>query len=334
MKTTALILVISLLIISCSDKNKMVTLTGEIINPTEEMVWITINDSTQLSTKLDENNKFSVELNIAEANKYRFDHGGHTFVFLKPGSSLRLTLDTEDFDRAISYSGTDLEENEYLKKRILIVEELQVNRFNIPNLNESEFDSLISNTLGEWKESLLDLKNIEKEQYSGFKEAELKEINKINTIASDYFNSMKKLTPGNEAIDFKVEDIHGKEYTLKDFKDKVICIDVWASWCSACLKEMPYLEKLENKFKNHDIEFLVVSVDDKNDVWRKLLKERNMHGNQFWANGGQKSDFFKNYQLRDLPVYIIIDKEGKIFKSRASRPSENLEEVIINALNI
>ena len=55
------------------------------------------------------------------------------------------------------------------------------------------------------------------------------------------------------------------------------------------------------------------------DVWRKLLKERNLHGNQFWANGGQKSDFFKNYQLRDLPVYIVIDKEGKIFKSRASR---------------
>jgi hypothetical protein len=113
-------LVISLLIISCSDKNKTVTLTGEIINPTEDMVWITINDSTQLSTKLDENNKFTFELNITEATKYRFDHGGHTFVFLKPGSSLRLTLDTEDFDRAISYSGTDLEENEYLKKRILM----------------------------------------------------------------------------------------------------------------------------------------------------------------------------------------------------------------------
>jgi thiol-disulfide isomerase/thioredoxin len=333
MKPTALILIISLLIISCSDEDKTVTFTGEIINPTEEMVWITINDSTQLSTKLDENNKFAFELNITEANKYRFDHGGHTFIFLKPGSSLHLTLDTEDFDGAIIYSGTDVEENEYLKKRILIEQGLQANRFKIPNLNESEFDSLITNTLDVWKKSLLEFKNIEKEQYTRFKEDELKEINNISTIASDYYKSMKKLTPGNEAIDFRIEDIHGKEYTLKDFKDKVICIDVWASWCSACLKEMPYLEMLENKFKNHDIKFIVVSVDDREDMWRKLLKERNMHGNQYWAKGGQKSDFYLNYQLRDLPVYIIIDKEGKIVKSRAPRPSENLEEVIIEALN-
>lgn len=334
MKPSALTLIIFLFILSCSNENKTVHITGEIINPTEKMVWISINDSTQLSSKLDANNKFTIELNITEANKYRFDHGGHTYVFLKPGSSLDLTLDTEDFDGAITYSGTDLEENEYLKKRILIVEGLQENRFNIPNLNESEFDSLIAKTLGVWKKSLLDLKDIEHEKYAGFKEDELKELSEINTIASDYYKSMKKLTPGNEAIDFRVEDIDGKDYTLKDFRDKVVCIDVWASWCSACLKEMPYLETLENKYKNHDIEFLVVSVDDKEDVWRRLLKERNMHGNQFWANGGQKSDFFENYQLKDLPVYIVIDKEGKIVKSRASRPSENLEAVIIEALNI
>lgn len=333
MKPTVLILII-LLIISCSDTDRTVALTGEIINPTEEMVWITINDSMRYSTRLDENNKFAFELKIPEPNKYRFDHGGHTFVFLKPGSSLHLTIDTKDFDGAISYDGTDLEENEYLKKSILISERLQANRFNIPNLNESEFDSLITNTLGVWKNSLLAMKNIENEQYSRFRAAELKEINKINTIANDYYKSMKLLTPGNKAIDFKIEDIYGKEYTLNDFKNKVVCIDVWASWCTACLKEMPYFEKLADKYQNHNIVFLTISVDDKADTWKKLLKARNRQVNQFWANGGQRSDFFKNYQLRDLPVYIVIDKKGKIFKSRASRPSENLEEAIIDALNI
>jgi len=331
-KHTILILIISILIISCSDENKTVTFSGEIINPTEKMVWITINDSTQLSTKLDKNYKFTFELNICEANKYRFDHGGHTYVFLKPGSSLHLTIDTDDFDGAITYIGSNLEENEYLKKRILITEGLQANRFNIPNLKKSEFDSLITNTLGIWEKSLLALKDIEHEELARFKEEEFKELNEIRTIASDYYRSMKRLIPGNDAIDFRVEDIHGKEYTLKDFNDKVICIDVWASWCSSCLKEMPYLEKLENKYKNNDIEFIIISVDDNKDVWKKLLKERDKHGKQYWANGGQKSDFFKNYQLIDLPVYIVIDKVGKIVKSRASRPSENLEKVIIEVL--
>lgn len=334
MKIITALIIVSLILASCNSNKNHVTFTGEIINPTLDRVWITINDSTQLSAKLDENNKFAFELNITKANKYRFDHDGHTFVFLKPGSSLHLILDTKDFDGAITYSGTDLAENEYLKKRLLIMEGLQANRFKIPNLSKSEFDSLINNTLGVWEKTLLNLKGIESEEYAEFKQEELQELNKINTIVSDYYQSMIRLTPGNEAIDFRLENIHGKEYSLKDFKNKVICIDVWASWCAACLKEMPYLEKIKNKFKNQDIEFIVVSVDDKEDVWRKLLKERDLQGNQFWAKGGQQSDFFRNYQLKDLPVYILIDKKGKIVKSRASRPSENLEEEIIEALNI
>jgi thiol-disulfide isomerase/thioredoxin len=334
MKIIIPIILASLLLASCNTKDDQATFTGEIINPNLEMVWITINDSTQLSTKLDENNKFAFKLDITEANRYRIDHGGHTFVFLKPGSSLHLTLDPEDFDSSITYSGTDLAENEYLKKRILIVEGLQANRFEIPNMTTDEFDSTLSSTLGVWKKTLLDLKDIDSKEYAKFKDDELEELNKIKTIVSDYYKSMIKLRPGNEAIDFRFEDIHGKEYSLSDFKNKVICIDVWASWCSACLKEMPYFEKLENKYKDQDIEFIVVSVDDKEEVWRKLIKEREMHGNQFWAKGGQKSDFFKNYQLNDLPVYIVIDNKGRILKSRASRPSENLEEVIIEALHI
>ncbi len=334
MKIFTLVFITTLFFVSCNTKNDQVVFTGQIINPTVDMVWITINDSLQLSTKLDENNKFEFKLDIREANRYRFDHGGHTFVFLKPGSVLDLTLDTKHFDESITYSGTNVKENEYLKKRLLLIEGLSDNRFEIPNMSKNGFDSIINNTLGVWKKSLFELKDIESDEYAKFKKNELEELDEINTVIHDFYNSLVKLRPGNKAIDFIVEDIHGREYSLKDFKNKVVCIDVWSSWCSACLKEMPYLEKLENKYKKHDIEFIVVSVDDKEDVWRKLLKERDLHGNQYWSKGGQKSNFFKNYQLKDLPVYIVIDKNGKIVKPRAPRPSENLEDVIIKALNI
>jgi len=169
--------------------------------------------------------------------------------------------------------------------------------------------------------------------YANFKNDELEELNKINTIVTDYYKSMIHLRPGNDAIDFKVIDKNGEEYSLQNFKNKVVCIDVWASWCTACLKEMPYFEKLADKYKNQNIAFIAISVDDKKDTWENLLKKRNAHGLQLWAKGGSKSDFFKNYQLNDLPVYIVIDKKGKIVKSRASRPSENLEKVIIEAMN-
>jgi len=332
MRFYTLFIAVTLLIASCNQENRQVTFTGQIINPTTDMVWLTVNDST-LSTKLDENNKFVFKLDITEANKYRFDHGGHTFVFLKPSSILHLTLDTKDFDRSITYKGTALEENEYLKKRLLLKETLEKSRFEIPYMSENKFDSTINSTLGIWKKSLLELKEIESKVYANFKNDELEELNKINTIVTDYYKSMIHLRPGNDAIDFKVIDKNGEEYSLQNFKNKVVCIDVWASWCTACLKEMPYFEKLADKYKNQNIAFIAISVDDKKDTWENLLKKRNAHGLQLWAKGGSKSDFFKNYQLNDLPVYIVIDKKGKIVKSRASRPSENLEKVIIEAMN-
>lgn len=332
MKFYTLLIVIILSIASCTQENKQVTFTGEIINPTSDMVWLSVNDST-LSTKLDENNKFEFKIDITEANKYRFDHGGFTYIFLKPGSILHLTLDTKDFDKSIFYSGTALEENEYLKKRLLLKESLEKNRFKIPNMSENEFQSTMDNTLGKWEKTLLELKNIDSKEYSNFKNAELEEINKINSLVTDYYKSMLNLRPGKDAIDIKVIDQNGREYSLKDFKNKVVCIDVWASWCSACLKEMPYYEKLAEKYKNYDIAFIAISVDDKEEIWKKLLKERDIHGLQFRAEGGSQSDFFKNHQLNDLPVYIVIDKNGKIVKFRASRPSESLEEEIIAAVD-
>ena len=332
MKIFTLAFITALFLASCNTKNDQVIFTGQIINPTVDMVWIEINDTT-LSTKLDENNKFAFTLDITEANSYRFDHGEHTFVFLKPISNLYITLDTKDFDRSITYNGTDLEENEYLKKRLLLKEGLEDHRFEIPNMDQNEFDSTINSTLGVWKNELLRLSKIESDEYANFKKKELEEYNDIYTFVTGFYKKLANLRPGNDAIDFSVVDLNGREYSLKDFKNKAVCIDVWASYCSACIKEMPYLEKLADKYKDQNIEFIVISVDDKEEVWRKLLKERNLHGLQFWAKGGNKSNFFKNYQLQDLPVYIVIDKNGKIVKSRAPRPSENLEEVIIEALN-
>jgi len=325
-------LVISLLVASCMNINSEVTLSGEIINPVTNMIWIETNDTT-LSTNLDQNNKFKISFNISEAKSYRFDHGGHTYIFLKPGCNLDLTINTKDFDKSIKYEGDFLEENEYLKKRILIKENLQARRFDLPNMNEDEFEITLENTLGEWKNSLHRLRNIDKKDYAAFKKHELTELEKLNSIVREYYQGLSKLTPGNEAIDFNLVDINGNIYSLNRFNDKAICIDVWASWCQACMKELPYFMELEKKYKNQEIVFIGVSIDDNRSVWEESLLNKEIEGIQLWAQNGTLSEFYNDYKLTDIPAYILIDKKGKIVKSRASKPSENLEEDVIHALN-
>ena len=85
-------------------------------------------------------------------------HEYHTYIFLKAGSKLDIEINTNDFDKSIRYKGNVTEENRYLKDRILLKSKLEDSRFEIPGLSQNEFDTLIKNTLGQWKEKLLNLK--------------------------------------------------------------------------------------------------------------------------------------------------------------------------------
>ena len=54
---------------------------------------------------------------------------------------------------------------------------------------------------------------------------------------------------GKLSPDFEAKDINGKTYSLKDFKGKYLYIDMWATWCGPCKREMPYLKELEKKMR-------------------------------------------------------------------------------------
>ena len=57
--------------------------------------------------------------------------------------------------------------------------------------------------------------------------------------------NLYKAEEGMRAADFTYPDKDGKMVSLSDFKGKVVLVDVWATWCSPCRKELPYLKKLE-----------------------------------------------------------------------------------------
>ena len=60
---------------------------------------------------------------------------------------------------------------------------------------------------------------------------------------------------GDQSPDFEYEDKDGKIYSLKDFRGKYVLIDFWATYCAPCKKEIPYLEKIQEKFKKKNIFF-------------------------------------------------------------------------------
>ncbi len=138
-------------------------------------------------------------------------------------------------------------------------------------------------------------------------------------------NQLKKLAKGSLSPTFEnYENYKGGTTSLKDFKGKYVYIDVWATWCGPCKKQIPFMKKLEKKYHGKDIVFISISIDKLKDkeAWKKMVKESEMTGIQLLADKNWKSDFIKSYNIKSIPRFIFLDKKGNIIDADAPIPSD------------
>ena len=141
------------------------------------------------------------------------------------------------------------------------------------------------------------------------------------------YNSWSDLIKGKTSPDFTCVTHTGKTVSLQNMKGKLIYIDIWATWCGPCLREIPYLEKLQEKYGDRDdIIFMSISIDDDKNAWTTMIKQKNMKGLQLYADTQMHSKMVNDFLINGIPRFIIIDKAGKIWNATAPRPSS--EEVI------
>ncbi|HEX6226598.1 MAG TPA: TlpA disulfide reductase family protein [Chryseolinea sp.] len=143
------------------------------------------------------------------------------------------------------------------------------------------------------------------------------------------------IRPGTVASDFSGKTLEGKMLSLKDFNGKVVYVDVWASWCSPCLEEIPYAQNLHKSFQKDEVIFLNVSIDRSRVAWKKMLDiEKDWHGTHIILDQQALDTFARNYKLGPIPRYLLIDKAGKIVSADASRPSsQTIQQEIASLLN-
>ncbi len=125
---------------------------------------------------------------------------------------------------------------------------------------------------------------------------------------------------------FRAVNLKGDSVALSSLKGKILYIDFWATWCKPCIEEFPYSKKLmqsiPSKFKK-DIEFLYISVDDTEELWKKgVEKHALVEGLNLFSKGGWYSEAAKRFKLQAIPRYLIINKKGEIVYENAKRPSD------------
>ncbi len=145
-----------------------------------------------------------------------------------------------------------------------------------------------------------------------------------NAILDKMVADIKKFDPGQPAVDFTFKTLEGKEMKLSDLKGKVVYMDFWASWCGPCKGEMPHAKKIKEHFQGKDVVFLYVSIDDKEEAWKRGIDAMSISG-VHTRTPGWNGEIATLYQVQSVPAYFLIDKNGKFVSTKAPRPSQSQE---------
>lgn len=142
---------------------------------------------------------------------------------------------------------------------------------------------------------------------------------------------MSKLQQGMKAPGFSLPAPDGiQKIGSENYKGKYLLIDFWASWCGPCLKSIPQLKEIYSKYHAKGLEILSVSIDDKEDAWKKAMAAQQMPWGQVCAPNSGK-EIMKDYQFNGIPHLVLLDKEGKIVERWLS--TEKLEELLKERLD-
>ncbi len=107
---------------------------------------------------------------------------------------------------------------------------------------------------------------------------------------------------------WQLRTVNGKQVNLSDYKNKVIFLNFWATWCPSCVGEMPAIQELYNSYKNDDNIVFILASSEAAQTVNAFIKKRG-YNLPFFTYSTRQPDIFK---LSVLPTTFIISKQGKI----------------------
>ncbi|MXN89851.1 redoxin domain-containing protein [Flavobacterium sp. Sd200] len=131
---------------------------------------------------------------------------------------------------------------------------------------------------------------------------------------------------GNAAPQFEITDLNGKKWSLKDLRGKIVALNFWFTSCEPCIREIPELNQLVEKYKGKDIVFLALATDKAAKITTFL--EKREFGYTIVHDSFKVS---QDYNITSWPTSIVIDKKGIIRFVQVS--GEDIQNKLKTAIN-
>jgi len=132
-----------------------------------------------------------------------------------------------------------------------------------------------------------------------------------------------------KAENFSGKMLDGKVHNLSDFKGKWVFLNFWATWCTPCLREMPDMEALHQKFGKQGFVILAVGMGESIKKSKAFLKR---HKFTFAMMADPEGSISQLYGVSSIPVTFLITPEGEIV-ARAIGPRTWANKIFMKFFN-
>ena len=114
---------------------------------------------------------------------------------------------------------------------------------------------------------------------------------------------------GNPAPNFQLPDLDGQTISLNDLKGKPVLINFWATWCSPCVSEMPYIQEIHEDWSDTGLMVLAINIGDSPQAVEQFLQEHNLALPVLLDTQNRVA---AQYGIQYIPTTFFIDKDGII----------------------
>lgn len=139
---------------------------------------------------------------------------------------------------------------------------------------------------------------------------------------------MESILVGKPAPAIELDLLAGGTFRLGDWKDKVVVLDFWASWCGPCLQAMPLVDKVAEEFSEQGVSLIAINLEESPDQIKTALSRMKLEMAVALDKDGRVAE---RYGATDIPQTVIIGRDGKVarlFVGGGARFDERLRQAL------
>lgn len=136
------------------------------------------------------------------------------------------------------------------------------------------------------------------------------------------------LAVGDTAPNFTLKDFDGKDWSLTDFRGKIVVLDFWGTWCPPCVQATPHIQRVHEKFAGRDVVVLGLDSDSPDVDVKGWMDKRGLT----YKTLLRSETIARDFKVPGWPTMYVLDREGKVIWAKVGF-SQTLEADLTEVIN-